>query len=102
MFVFHFVDPDLRVEILFRKEGTTENGGIHFEIGDIDPSAHCYWRLEKISCRACQLFYYFFGDKKKLKNPFGLCFHPFIIEFLYFALLQFKIEEKIQIKVLCF
>ena len=33
MFVFHFVDPDLRVEILFRKEGTTENGDIHFEIG---------------------------------------------------------------------
>ena len=35
MFVYHFVDPDLRVEIIFRKEGTAENGGIDFEIGDI-------------------------------------------------------------------
>ena len=30
MFVYHFVDPDLRVEIIFRKEGTAENGRIYF------------------------------------------------------------------------
>ena len=24
MFVYHFVDPDLRVQIIFRKEGTVE------------------------------------------------------------------------------
>ena len=35
IFVYHFVDPDLRVEIIFRKEETTKNGGIDFEIGDI-------------------------------------------------------------------
>ena len=42
MFVYHFVDRDLRIEIIFRKEGTAENGGINFEIGDICISAHLY------------------------------------------------------------
>ena len=28
MFVFYFVDPDLRVEIIFRKKGTAESGGL--------------------------------------------------------------------------
>ena len=64
MFVYHFVDPDLRVEIILGKEGTIENGGIDFEIGHIDTSAHWYWRLKKISYRVHLLFYYFFGDKK--------------------------------------
>ena len=32
MFVYHFVNPDLRVEIIFRKERTAENGRIDFEI----------------------------------------------------------------------
>ena len=27
MFVYHFVDPDLRVEIIFGKERTVQNGG---------------------------------------------------------------------------
>ena len=40
MFVYHFVNPDLRVEIIFRKERTAENGRIDFEIMDIDTSAH--------------------------------------------------------------
>ena len=35
MFVYRFVDPDLRVEIIFRKEGTAESEGIDFEIGDL-------------------------------------------------------------------
>ena len=33
MFVYHFVDPDLRVEIIFRNEETTENKGTDFEMG---------------------------------------------------------------------
>ena len=41
MFVYHFVDPDLRIETIFRKEKTAESGGIDFEIVDIDTSA--YW-----------------------------------------------------------
>ena len=77
MLVYHFVDPDLRVKIIFRKEGTTENGRIDFEIEDIGTSAHWYWRLKKISCRACLLFCYFFGDKKiAFKSLFDLYFHP--------------------------
>ena len=73
MFVYHFVDPDLRVEIIFRKEGTVENGGIDFEIRDICTSAHGYWGLKKISCKACLLFYYFFGDKKSLLKALLTC-----------------------------
>ena len=33
MFVYQFVDPDLRVEIIFRKEGTAENGGLILKYG---------------------------------------------------------------------
>ena len=42
MFMYHFVNPDLRVEIIFRKERTTENRGTDFEIKDIDTFAHWY------------------------------------------------------------
>ena len=42
MFVYHFVDPDLSVKIIFRKEWTAENGGIDFKIVDKDTSAHWY------------------------------------------------------------
>ena len=28
MFVYHFVNPGLRVEIILRKERTAENGGL--------------------------------------------------------------------------
>ena len=33
MSVTHFVDPDLEVEIFFKKEGATEEGGVDFEVG---------------------------------------------------------------------
>ena len=42
MLVYHFVDSDLRVEIILRKEGTAESKGIDFEIVDIGISAHWY------------------------------------------------------------
>ena len=64
MFISHFVDTDLRVEIFFKKGWVAENGGPDFEIGDIGTSAHLYWRLKKISCKACVLFYNFLGDKR--------------------------------------
>ena len=35
-----FFDPDLRVEIIFRKERTAGSGRIDFEIEDIDISVH--------------------------------------------------------------
>ena len=41
IFVFHFVDPDIMIELIFRKEKTTKNWG-DFEIVDIDTSAHWY------------------------------------------------------------
>ena len=73
MFVYHFVDPDLRIEIIFRKEGTAKKGDTDFERGDIGTSAQWYKRLKKFSCRACLLFYYFFSDKKiAFKSRFDL------------------------------
>ena len=33
MFVYYFVDPHLRVGVIFRKRGTSKNGSIDFEIG---------------------------------------------------------------------
>ena len=42
MFVYHFVNPDLRVVVIFRKERTAENGGIDFEIVDINTTVHWY------------------------------------------------------------
>ena len=41
-FVYHFVNPGPRFEIIFRKKGATENGEIDFETGDIDTYAHWY------------------------------------------------------------
>ena len=49
MSVYHFVDPDMRVDILFKKEEAAENGSVDFEIGDVGTSAHLYWKLNKIS-----------------------------------------------------
>ena len=45
MFINHFVDRDLRVE----KNGSAENRGVDFEIGDIGNSEYLYWRLKGIS-----------------------------------------------------
>ena len=91
VFVYHFVDPDLRVETFFEKDGAAKNGKVDFEIGDTGRSAHLYWRLKKISFRACLLSYCFFGDKKiAFKSSLDLYFHPSIIEL--------RIEEKIHIK----
>ena len=42
MFVYYFVDPDLRVETIFRKKRTAESGGIDFEIVDVDTSGNWY------------------------------------------------------------
>ena len=48
MFVYYFVDPDLRVGIFLEKVGAAENGSVNFEIGDICTSAHLHLRLKKI------------------------------------------------------
>ena len=40
IFVYHFFDPDMRVEIIFRKEETAER--IDFKIMDIYTPAHWY------------------------------------------------------------
>ena len=54
----NFVDPELRFDIFFEKERAAENGHVDFDVRDIGTSAHLYWWLKKISCRACLLFYF--------------------------------------------
>ena len=84
MFVYHFVDPNLRVEIVHKKEGEAKNGGLDFEIGDTNISEHLYWGLKEISCRPCMFFllFFFFGNKKvAFKCSLGLYFQPLVIEF---------------------
>ena len=39
---YYFVDPDLRVEIIFKKERTAESWRNDFEIVNTDTSAHWY------------------------------------------------------------
>ena len=90
MFVDRFIDPDLRLETFFEKDRAAENGGVDLYIGNIGTSAQLHWRLNKISFRACLLFYSFFGDKKVFKSSLDLYFHPSITEF--------RIEKKIHIK----
>ena len=40
MFIYHFLDPDLRVEIFFEKEDVTEQGIVDLEIWDYGTSAY--------------------------------------------------------------
>ena len=52
IFVYHFLDPDLKVGVISRKEGTAENGENDFEIRDIGTSTYWYWRLKEIAFKS--------------------------------------------------
>ena len=45
MFVYHFVHPNLRLEIFFEKEGAPGKEEVDFEIGDMGTSTHLYLSL---------------------------------------------------------
>ena len=62
MFVYHFVDPDLSVEIFLENKGPAENRGVDFKIGDISTSTRLYWR-----CRDSLVFCQFLATKWLLK-----------------------------------
>ena len=64
MSVYHFVNPNLRVEMFSEKEGAAEIEGAEFKIGDIGTSTHLYWRLKKIASIACSLFFITFWLQK--------------------------------------
>ena len=42
MFVYHFVDHDLRAEAFFKRDEAAENRSVDFKIGDIGISVHLY------------------------------------------------------------
>ena len=47
--------------------------GVDFKIGDIVISAHLYWRLKKISYRACLLSYCIYNDRKQPLKALLIC-----------------------------
>ena len=74
MFVYHFVNSDLRFELIFRYEGKAENGGVDFEIRGICTSAHWYWRLKKFHMELVCFFITFLATKKAFKSSFDCTF----------------------------
>ena len=74
MFVYHFVNSDLRFELIFRCEGKAENGGIDFEIRGIRTSTHWYWRLKKFHIELVCFFINFLATKIAFKSSFDCTF----------------------------
>ena len=77
VFVYHLDDPDLRVEIIFTKQGTTEN---------------------KRYRHLCTLVLAVEENSRQSLSALLLLFWWFFVEFFWFAYLEFKIEEKMHIK----
>ena len=92
MFIYHFIDPDLRVETIFEKDESTENGGVDCEIALVHKYLHTrVLKVEENLMQSLSALLLVFGDKKiGFKSSLDLYFHPFIIEF--------RIEEIIHTK----
>ena len=63
MLDYHFIDPDLRVEIFFGKDGAPENGSFDFEIGDRH-FCSLVLEVEENFMQSLSAFLLFFGGKK--------------------------------------
>ena len=92
MSIYHFIDPNLRVETIFEKDEAKENGGVDCEIALVHKYLYkLVLKVEKNLMQSLSPLLLFFGDKKiAFKSSLDLYFHPFIIEF--------RIEEKIHNK----
>ena len=58
MFVYHFVDSDLRVEILFEKDRASENGDVNWQLCTV------VLEVEENFMENLSAFLLFLGDKK--------------------------------------
>ena len=81
MFIYHFVDPDLRVETFFKKDEAAENGGVDFKMGYRYFCTLVLKVEENFMQSLCTLLYFFGGKKIAFKSSLDLYFHPSIIEF---------------------
>ena len=92
IFIYHFIDPDLRVETIFEKDEVKENGGVDCEIALVHKYLYkLVLKVEENLMQSLSPLLLFFDDKKiAFKSSVDLYFHPFIIEF--------RIEEKIHNK----
>ena len=61
MFVYHFVDPDLRIETFFKKDKAPENGSVDVEIGDMH---NCIEGRRKFHVETFCSPIFFFSEKK--------------------------------------
>ena len=78
MFIYRFVDPDLRVEIFFKKGRRAENESVDFETRVIGTLV---LKVEENFMQTLSAFLLlFWWQKIALKRPFDLHFHPSIIE----------------------
>ena len=92
MFIYHFINPDLRVETIFEKDEAKENGGVDCEIALVHKYLYkLVLKVEENLMQSLSPLLLFFDDKKiAFKSSVDLYFHPFIIEF--------RIESKIHNK----
>ena len=92
MFIYHFINPDLRVETIFEKDEAKENGGVDCEIALVHKYLYkLVLKVEENLMQSLSPLLLFFDDKKiAFKSSVDLYFHPFIIEF--------RIEEKLHTK----
>ena len=54
---FHFVHHDVGVEIFFEKEGQQNKWALILKYRFETPAVHLYSGLNKLSCRACLIFF---------------------------------------------
>ena len=92
MSIYHFIDPNLRVETIFEKDEAKENGGVDCKIALVHKYLYTLvLKVEENLMQSLSALLLFFGDKKiAFKSSLDQYLHPFIIEF--------RIEEKIHNK----
>ena len=80
MFLYYFVGPARRIEILFEKDGTPENGGVDFEMGDIRTLHTCIGGWRKFHGEPVCFFIAFWGQKEKFLKALLICtFIPWLL-----------------------
>ena len=65
MFIYHFINPDLRVETIFEKDEAKENGGVDCEIALVHKYLYkLVLKVEENLMQSLSPLLLFFDDKK--------------------------------------
>ena len=98
IFAYHFVDPDLSVEISLKKRGSRRR--VRWIRGLKHLCTHVLWFQENSMQSLYAFLLFLFGDKKKIASKSSICLHLLIIEFSKFAKLWLSIDKTIKTKVI--